>query len=71
MWPHSYPRSPSLLDLAVSNDIDFAERAAQALQEHQELFPMVEKFLEEASLLWHEGSACAMGADLVSKVQTT
>jgi hypothetical protein len=45
--------------LAVSDDIGFAERAAQALQKHQELFPMVEKFLEEASLLWHEGSARA------------
>jgi hypothetical protein len=45
--------------LAFSNDIGFAERAAQALQKHQELFPMVEKFLEEASLLRHEGSAWA------------
>ena len=48
-----------MFDLAVSNDIGFAERAAQALQKHQEVFPLVEKFLEEASLLWHECSAWA------------
>jgi|HubBroStandDraft_5_1064220.scaffolds.fasta_scaffold106857_1 hypothetical protein len=38
------------LTRAGSNDIGFAERTAQALQKHQELFPMVEKFLEEANV---------------------